>query len=209
VTERRPRTNPRGDATRVALIETAETLFGKFGIESVSTRQIGATIGSSNTNIVAYYFGTKDALVEEVIRYRGPGIEQRRAEIFGLAHKQESLSLIDLLDSLYRPLFEQTNDAGEHSYAAFLASLLRANRSDIRFNLAGDYPVSTEIGELLKKALPSRRGQAKIDRLFIVSDMIFSALRLIDHLNSSPDEAKEIFSDTLNMMQAALAFEAT
>lgn len=201
------RSNLQGEATRVALIETAEALFGRFGIESVSTRQIGATMGSSNTNIVAYYFGAKDALVEEIIKYRGPAIERRRAQLFELACKRGSVGLIELLDCLNRPLLEQTNDAGEHSYAAFLASVLRADRTDIRLNLAQDFPVSTEIGELLRKVLPTRSGQARVDRLFIVSDMIYSALHLIDHLRCGPGEAEEIFVDTLNMMQAALVFQ--
>lgn len=55
--------------------------------------------------------------------------------------------------------------------------------------------------------LPTRSGQANIDRLFIVSDMIYSAFHLIDHLRCGPDEAEEIFVDTLNMMQAALMFQ--
>ncbi len=115
---------------------------------------------------------------------------------------------MDLLDCLNRPLLEQTNDAGERSYAAFLASLLRADRADIRLNLAQDYPVSSEIGELLRKALPTRSGQAKIDRLFIVSDMIYSALHLIDHLRCGLGEAEEIFVDALNMMHAALMVQS-
>ena len=58
------RRDPRREATARALIEAAESLFGQAGVDGVSTRQIGAAIGSANTNVVAYHFGAKDALIE-------------------------------------------------------------------------------------------------------------------------------------------------
>ena len=81
------RPDPRGEATRIALIEAAESLFADSGVEGVSTRQIGAAIGSSNTNVVAYHFGGKEALIREVYRHRLPQIDRRRGELLKEAER--------------------------------------------------------------------------------------------------------------------------
>ena len=65
----RRRIDPRREATRVALIEAAESLIAEAGVEGTSTRQIGAAIGSHNTNVVAYHFGSKEALLAELLSF--------------------------------------------------------------------------------------------------------------------------------------------
>lgn len=50
-----------GDATRLALIDAALTLFGERGYDSVSTRQI-AEAASANIGSIAYHFGGKPGL---------------------------------------------------------------------------------------------------------------------------------------------------
>src|SRR5262245_52289342 len=61
---KRNRNDPRHDATRNALLDTAEAMFAESGISAVSLRQIGIAIGSANANVVGYYFGDKEALIE-------------------------------------------------------------------------------------------------------------------------------------------------
>lgn len=201
----RSRNDPRRAATRLALLETAELLFAEYGVEGVSTRQIGAAIGSSNTNVVAYHFGSKDALIVEVIRHRVPALEARRAELLAAARRKNAQPpLSALLDSMLRPFFEQTNAAGRHSYAAFLSGLSRAGRWDIRTGLDSDYPVTRELMGLIAEKLPARAHAVAGERIFIALSMTFAALQMIDQAKRPPKEAAAIFADALAMAEAAL-----
>jgi AcrR family transcriptional regulator len=201
----RSRNDPRRAATRLALIETAELLFAEFGVDGVSTRQIGAAIGSSNTNVVAYHFGGKDALIVEVIRHRVPALEARRAELLARARRKDKHpSTGVLVDALLRPFFEQTNESGQHSYAAFLSGLSRSGRWDIRTGLDDDYPITLELIELIAAALPENARALAGERIFIALSMAFAALQMIDQAPRPPDEAATIFADALAMAEVAL-----
>lgn len=97
--------------TKTALFEAAERLFAAFGIASVSMRAIGKSVDAISPNVVSYYFGSKEALVEAIIRHRLPAIDERRRKLMQAADvgggSQEML-----LDALFRPLLEQIDASG-------------------------------------------------------------------------------------------------
>ena len=201
----RSRNDPRRAATRLALIETAELLFAQYGVEGVSTRQIGAAIGSSNTNVVAYHFGSKDALIVEVIRHRVPALEARRAELLAAARRANpNPPLGALLDAMLRPFFEQTDEQGRHTYVAFLSGLSRSGRWDIRTSLDSDYPVTRDLMELIEGAIPQGARAFAGERIFIALSMAFAALQVIDQARRPAREAAAIFADALVMIETAL-----
>jgi AcrR family transcriptional regulator len=119
------RQGPQGRAaTRIALIEAAESLFARPGIDAVTSRELQEAAGSANKNVVAYYFADRAALVAGIYEHREPAMEARRAEL--LAHLDiagEGQEVTRLLDALYRPYLEQTDANGRHSYCRFLAAL--------------------------------------------------------------------------------------
>lgn len=198
------RKDMRGAATRAALIEQAETLFAERGVDGVSLREIGSAIGAGNTNVVLYHFGGKEALIEETIRHRLPDIDRRRADL--LAESDANGLVIGLdqaLDILFRPLFEQTNSVGRHSYVAFLHSLHRDNSLGYRVCLAPDYPATVRLVALLHRAsgLPLDLFERRIQ---ILLAMIAAILRLIDQGAITPAECETAFDDTLAMAKAAL-----
>lgn len=205
----RSRNDPRRAATRLALIETAELLFAQYGVEGVSTRQIGAAIGSSNTNVVAYHFGSKDALIVEVIRHRVPGLEARRAALLAAARRANANPPLGaLLDAMLRPFFEQTDEQGRHTYVAFLSGLSRSGRWDIRTGLDSDYPVTRALMEMIEAAIPEGARAFAGERIFIALSMAFAALQVIDQAQRSGGEAAAIFTDALVMAEAALTAPA-
>ena len=187
----RKRADPRGEATRAALIEAAESLFAQAGVEGVSTRQIGAAIGSSNTNVVAYHFGSKQALIREVYRYRLPAIDTRRGELFAKAQQagmdKDALTLVRVF---FFPLFEQTDSAGRHSYVRFLSGLERSGMISTRVELNDEFPETRALfGE----------------RIRMVTALVASALQQID-FEAGSDEARSarLFGDAVAMAAAAL-----
>src|SRR4030095_7522120 len=151
----RKRNDPRREVTRIALIEAAESLFAESGVEAVSTRQIGAAIGLLNSNVVAYYFGGKDALIQAVFRHRLPIIDDRRGELFAeMEAAGDSPTIAKLLRVFALPLFEQMNASGKHSFAGFLAGLERSGMAQARALVSKEYPHSERLTDLLVGLLP-------------------------------------------------------
>lgn len=202
----RKRADPRGQATRAALIEAAESLFAEAGVEAVSTRQIGAAIGSSNTNVVAYHFGSKDALIREVYRYRLPAIDKRRGELFdeaernGLAGDARALVRVFFL-----PLFEQTDSDGRHSYVRFLSGLERSGMIATRVELNAEFLRTQDLFERLRNCLPEDARDLFGGRMRMVTALVASALQQIDfESDGEPGRPARPFDDAMTMAAAAL-----
>lgn len=202
----RKRPDSRGHATRTALIEAAESLFAQSGVEGVSTRQIGAAIGSSNTNVVAYHFGSKDALIREVYRYRLPGIDRRRGKLLAEAQAAGRADNVrELVQLFFLPLFEQTDDSGLHSYAGFLSGLERSGMIATRTEVNAEFPETEALFLRLKTCLPANAQRYFPSRMRLVTALITSALHQIDlETEGCSGAAADRFEDAVSMAAAAL-----
>lgn len=202
----RTRRDPRREATRTALIEKAEALIAEFGVEGVSTRQIGAAIGSANNNVVAYHFGSKEELITAIYHHRLPAIEARRAELLAaLDAQQHGSELRGLMDALWRPIYEQRGQDGKHSYAAFLAGLARSGWAWTRYSLDQDYRVVNAIVERIRPLLPPSVQPRARDRLIATAAMISNSLGATEQRASAVSEAG--YEDLVTMATAALCAE--
>jgi len=200
------RKDPRAASTQAALIETAEALFAEHGIAGVSLRQLGQAIGSANTNVVTYHFGSKDELVEKVIRHRLAIVEARRAELLAdLPGNGEAASPAELLDVVFRPFLEQTNAQGKHSYVAFIASLLRSGRMALRSAVSSDYPVTQQLTQRLQQHFELGRERVFAARMESLTQLVFGYLQHIDREGLTGTAAEEHFADCLRVVEAALA----
>jgi len=71
----------RADAPLVhELKRVARLLIAERGVRNVTVREIAAAAGQRNLGIVAYYFGTKDRLIREILIEGAARIEARRGE---------------------------------------------------------------------------------------------------------------------------------
>jgi len=208
--EGRKRGDARGEATRTALIEAAESLFAEAGVEAVSTRQIGAAIGSSNTNVVAYHFGSKDALILEVYRHRLPAIDRRRRELLDQADANGAGSnLIELIRVFWRPLFEQTDDMGRHSYARFLAGLERSGMIETRQQVSSEFPETDRLTVRIIDLLPAALRPLLPTRLRLTTGLVCGALLHIDrNAGLAAAAAEAMFEDAIAMTAAAISAPA-
>ncbi len=88
------RNGPRRDVLMVEVLDKAATLFAARGYAATSLQDIAKEIGLSRTSIY-YYFASKEALLEELVR----GVTQRTAEIFadldGVAGASRSANLAE------------------------------------------------------------------------------------------------------------------
>lgn len=208
---KRQRNDPRRDLTRAALIEAAERLFAEHGVKGASTRQIAAEIGALNTNVVAYHFGSKDALVEAVFHHRLPGLDRRRGEMLALLDANPTPpSLTELMAAFATPLFEQRDANGGHSFARFLAGLERSGMSAARGLIVESYPHSDRLTQLLVAALPAEIRSEGHLRLRLVVSLLATALQVIDHdCQTGTQAGRRIFDNAVSMAAAAFAASST
>ena len=203
----RRRIDPRREATRVALIEAAESLIAEAGVEGTSTRQIGAAIGSHNTNVVAYHFGSKEALIEEIYRYRLPEIDRRRGELLEQADAAgRGGDIVELVRLFALPWFEQADSKGRHSFAGFLSGIERSGMISTRGQLTAEFPATDRVNARLASLLPAEVRDQFNFRIRTVTAMILATLQLIDReAQDDPAQAQQLFDTSIAMAAAALA----
>lgn len=68
-------------ATREALLEQGALLFGRHGVDGVTTRQLHEAAGARNESALHYHFGNREGLVAEIVRAHMAAVESRRAPL--------------------------------------------------------------------------------------------------------------------------------
>ena len=180
-------------------------MFADLGVEAVSTRQIGAAIGSLNTNVVAYHFGGKAELIEAVFHYRLPGIDRRRGELLG---ELQALTIPRLVTAFAIPLFEQVDATGHHTFARFLGGLERSGMSAARGEVSQDYPHSQRLTELLVAQLPPETIGEGYLRMRLMVSLFATVLHVIDRdPKLTPTESARMFNNAIAMAAAAFGAE--
>lgn len=197
----------RGSETRLALIRAAEILFADHGIDGVGVRQIARAAGSANSNVVAYHFGGKEELAAAVILHRLPPIEARRAELLK-ASEGWPRSIVGLLDILYRPLVEQRDEQGMRSYARFLAGIGRSGGMAVRSALSAYFPVTQQLIDALRSAMPDATRPSFDARLQVAAAMIHTTIAMMDDGSEGRVRVPD-FNDLMSMAAAALAAPMT
>lgn len=206
--------DPRTEATRVAIIEAAESLFADAGIDGVSLRQIGSVAGSSNPGVVVYHFKDKAGLLDAIFHYRLPAIDRRRGELLKAIECSEEDSekghtaLLALLRALWLPLLEQVDSDGRHSYARFMGALIRSDWGGRRMMINDNYPETMRLSALIKKAMPVSSRDYFAERMNMSAIMITGTLQRIDQLAAVGKTSKKqqalLFNDALTMTSAAV-----
>jgi AcrR family transcriptional regulator len=173
------RTNP-----RQALLDAAEVLFGKKGVEGVSVREIAAAAGQRNTSAVQYHFGGKHELIAALIADRMSNVERLRQERgFAVPSALAKLDVPDLLRAFWQPLAELCGDQEKNWFVQFhLSYHLHSDSYDhpVRSD-PGDFPASNELLDELHRRLPQLdQGQFRY-RLGLVFMMFWAALARQDN----------------------------
>jgi AcrR family transcriptional regulator len=125
---------PRG--AKLALLLKAEELFADSGVEAVSPREIVIATGLKNMSAVGYHFGGKDGLIQAILRYRMPPINDRRLDILArraavIAGDDQTAVAHALVEAMVLPLAETMVAPGGRHYLRMLARLAASRRLSI------------------------------------------------------------------------------
>ena len=197
---------PRTDA-REKLILAAERLFAK-GFESVSLREVAAAADQRNHHAVQYHFGSREALVVAIFRYRMAQMEERRGVMLAAAEQagrtDDARTLIEII---FVPQLSLPGQHGNHSYANFLCQYLLRNEG----RGFGDFgaPLPDNIDRALKLLrdrigfLPETIAQRRlVTACFMFLNMLSAYSD--DRIRAGDDESfDDAVDDTLNQIVVA------
>jgi AcrR family transcriptional regulator len=120
----------RGADTREAIKLAARRLFAVNGIDGVSVREIATAANQRNSGSVHYYFGSKEALVQELIVDGARWIDERRNDMLetyeGKGQKVDLRTIIEILIHSSTALGQQ--EGQEETYIRFVAALQNSHR---------------------------------------------------------------------------------
>jgi AcrR family transcriptional regulator len=144
---------PRGEATRAQILDAAEQLFARHGINGVSLRTI-VSLAGVNTAAIHYHFGSKEGLVEAVFARRAVPIAEERLAL--LERCAEAPDRPPLLEQIIHAFVAPTM-RGPHikEYARLRASMV-ADTSPFVGSLFGKYydDSTGRFLDAIKQALP-------------------------------------------------------
>lgn len=109
----RSQPNPRGEESRQRLIEAALDVFGLYGFEGASTRQLAAR-ADVNISAIPYYFGSKEGLYAAVAEHIAAEVERHQGAV--MARIREGLEAPALSPDKALVLLDEIVD----SFAAML-----------------------------------------------------------------------------------------
>lgn len=108
----------RSEVTRTQLLVTAERLFAERGIDNVSMRQIATAARQRNHFVVQYHFGSKEALVDEILDMRRAAVNEARRpllEALPAPGRSDRTTMVRaIVATLVGPLADRLDD--EESY---------------------------------------------------------------------------------------------
>lgn len=144
--------------TRERLLKATEWLFIESGYEAMSLRQITAR-AHANLAAVNYHFGSKEALVQELLSQRLDRLNRERLTLLSACEQQNphALDAAAVLGMLFVPAFRLSH--GSTSGPAFVRLLGRVYSDPspfIRNFLQEHYrPISGRFFEAFSRALPT------------------------------------------------------
>ncbi|WP_280254764.1 TetR family transcriptional regulator [Nocardia wallacei] len=191
------------------ILAAAERLFGEFGIDAVSLRQIAAAAGQRNTSAVAYHYGGKHELVAAIYAWRMADVNARRLRLLDELHRTGGDGdAARLVAALIDPLAETLTGPGEPgSYLRFMAETMRNPRYDPAATAAA-HPHADSIRLLtarLRAALPELPDSVFAERLRLVSMLMVTALADRERLLREPDAHERSAIGTAALRSACLA----
>ena len=165
--------------TREQIILAAERLFGKFGIDAVSLRQINVAAGQLNNSAAHYHFGTKEALIAATFDYRMEGINRRRLQKLDEVSKAGQVGDVRVLvQAIILPIVEEVKQGkGGSHYFRFAGQAFGHPRFDFFSMRRSEFSEGMQrIHRLLQAALPDVPEILFGQRFGMIIELIFHSL---------------------------------
>ena len=187
------------DSTQQKILDSAERLFGEYGIGATSLRSI---IADADVNIAAihYHFGSKDELVREVFGRRINEVNEVRLsnlQVLREKYSGSSVPVEELFRAFLAPAVALTRDEsrGGLSFARLVARAHAETDAAVQAVLFSELKTVLEqyLGELEKSATHLTLNERRMRMLFAAGAMVQTML-----LPLRPDFMEHFFEGDLS-----------
>ena len=118
-------------STRERLLDAAQRLYARRGLDAVSLREINQAAGARNATAVQYHFGGRAGIVRAIFARYLPDVEARRHALLDAYESSESSGtdasgdrVRTLAGALVRPLAARLADPGGREFLQIWAAVL-------------------------------------------------------------------------------------
>lgn len=181
-------------STRERILGAAESLFAQHGFAGASLRQV-TTAAKVNLAAVNYHFGSKDTLIEEVLRRRLDALNAKRVD--ALEALDEDAALEAILHAFIRPALELSL-SGEDG-AGFVRVLARAyadHNDRLRRFMSENYGhILKRFAAAFARRLPHLSKDEMYWRLDIVSGAVTYAMTNFGMIKRQPGMSEEAYRE--------------
>lgn len=134
------------------LVLAAERLFAERGVDAVSLRAVMAAAGT-NVASVHYHFGSKDALIEALIRQRSDAVASRRTVLLDEMEQSGAVTARGLAEAFVVPVWEMAVGEGA-AWVKFIAGILGSGHPALRTVADGFTDQAVRFTALLERRYP-------------------------------------------------------
>ena len=208
--------DPNAD-TKTKLLDAAESLFAQEGVHRASLRSI-TQAAEANLAAVHYHFGSKEALVREVLARRLGPLNAARLELLDKVEREhDKPPLEEILRAFIQPALEMMQqERGGHAFARFVSRTFSEPDEEFRDLVMSQFrEVVERFSAALQKALPGLPSEEMFWRFhFMVGSMIhtagmgFLAHRLSDGL-CDPNDVDGLVDRLVGFLVGGFQAEAT
>jgi AcrR family transcriptional regulator len=190
----------------IALILAAERLFAERGIEGVALRQINQAANQRNISAAHYHFGSREGLVEAVLKHRLPRLDARRGDLLRRTAAVKDIRFY--LEAFIRPLTEELEPRPEgNCYIRFIQQYERY-RGDYAFAREIS-PFGVEIYEGIERQIYYLPDSVRRLRITYLINMIHAVLSTVEERLEAGELARAdiplTVASVIDMVAAALS----
>ena len=165
----------RGEQTRERLLDVAEELLGKRGIDGVSMREIRIAAGQRNTSALQFHFGDRQGLLRALSDRHGPRLQAMLVanyeRMIAECRENDGRTLIGVF---VRPTIDYVFEGpSERSWIRILAELAARPElavHDFTHNVSTEaIDCGTRLLDALERTMPR---QLAFDRIFMVTNAV-------------------------------------
>jgi AcrR family transcriptional regulator len=157
---------------------TALRLFAARGIDAVSLNEI-VQAAEVNAAAIHYHFGSKDALIEAILRQNASALGERRNQLLDELEQCKRLSLRDVVKAMVDPITELKGAPGGLDYVQFLAGVsLHRRYSELLADITSKY--TDRYLAVLARVTPKLSETSRLRRFAYARTFVYQAAATTD-----------------------------
>jgi AcrR family transcriptional regulator len=188
------------------LLDEAERLFARAGVQGVTSREIVEAAEQRNTSAVTYHFGTREGLLLEILARRGGPVDERRGELRdGLSARP---SVHDLVECLVLPYVALLSEPAGRAYVQIVAQL---RGQFAAWRVESDAATTRHVARILDelesrpKASVAVRRERVVGMIMLLTGAVAERARRIDDAGGNETGDAEFVANLTDMCTAVLA----